>query len=176
MPDKPAWAPRINDIAYELSALPDLTISSARLQVLLGVSPRQAQAILKPVVTVHKGKRGLAAKEAVLKRLKEIAGASAEEEAERQKDFWGRKFGEMQNKWKEKPPLFVEIQTDVQFKSRLDNIEGVTVVPGEIRVTFSSGVQALERLAALVSAIQIEALEFVRMMDRPAGTATGGAR
>jgi hypothetical protein len=75
MPAKPSWIARIPEVIKELERLPRPFVDRATLEVLLAVGRRRAQQILAPCVTDRVGTSGLADRNLVIGRLRELAAA-----------------------------------------------------------------------------------------------------
>ncbi len=153
-----SWIPKINDLAFELSCLAETEplIGSSKLQALLGVGPRESQRILAPIVVKHNGKAGLARIEAVIERLKELAGADPQQEQDRQRRF-ARWLVTEEQKLKVMPRLLVDPGPEVVrnvLRRGFDGLpDGITLEPGKVTIQFSTSVESLEKLGALALAI-----------------------
>src|SRR4051812_13067554 len=75
MPAKPLWISNVPSAIQQLEALPRPFVDRATLELVLGVGRRRAQQILAPCVTDRVGSNGLANRDLVIHRLRELAPA-----------------------------------------------------------------------------------------------------
>src|SRR5271165_1443465 len=73
MPAKPAWYSKLETIVTELQSQPRPFVDRAAIEFLLGVGRRRAQQILAPCVTDRVGANGLADRNQVIARLRQLA-------------------------------------------------------------------------------------------------------
>jgi hypothetical protein len=159
MTAKDPWQSRINEIEDTLRLLPDRQYDSAAVQALLNVSPRAAQEILKPIVTVRDGRRGIVTAQALWTHLSIIAGGldTEQEQRRRQKLAWWLR--EQEIKIETTPRLLVEAHPRVTG-SRLDSIDGLELGPGRLSLTFQTAEEAAQKLLALAMAMGRDWPEF----------------
>jgi hypothetical protein len=166
VPAKPAWYGKIEDVIRELEALPRPFVDRATLEFLLGVGRRRAQQIMAPCITDRVGTNGLADRQALITRLRQLAGGD-DGFYERQRR---RKLGEMLARLRkerlERPQLLVEAPVEILTQEFEDLPEGVELEPGRITVTFDEPQQALEKLLALAMAISNDLPRFERITRR----------
>jgi len=153
MSDKPFWCGRLEQIAQELSGLPEPWVDRSILEQALGIGKRRAQQILAPCVTRQIGRNGLARREAILEHLRRLsAGEQQHYERRRQRRLAEYLEGLRQARLRQ-PRVLVEAPASV-LGQKLDGLPaGVTLAPGQITVRFQTVTEALEKLLALAMAI-----------------------
>jgi hypothetical protein len=153
MPARPAWISRINEICSELESLRRPFVDRATLEVLLQVGRRRAQQILAPCVSHQVGSSGLAARDAVIRHLREIAAGEQERFEIERRHKVADVIEKLRRERIESPQVLVEAPVRV-FSQQLRNLPaGVSITPGRITVEFTEPRQALEKLLALAMAI-----------------------
>jgi hypothetical protein len=152
MPDKPVWCGHLDEVVAELRALPYPWVDRATLEQLLGVRRRRAQQILQPCVRQQVGTNGVADREEVIAHLKRLASGESVYYERRRRQKFARSLSALQKAWVEQPKILVEAPVDIVNQELADLPPGVTLQPGEIRVQFSTAVEALEKLLALAMA------------------------
>lgn len=163
MPAKPGWISRINEICSELEALPRPFVDRATVEILLQVGRRRAQQILAPCVSQRIGSNGLADRDAVIRRLRDIAeGEDERYEIERRRKVAGLIEG-LRRERIERPQVLVEARVKVMAQQFRNLPPGVTIAPGRIIVEFSQPQQALEKLLSLAMAVGNDYAAFERM-------------
>jgi hypothetical protein len=164
MPARPIWISRINDICQELESLPRPFVDRSTLETLLQVGRRRAQQILAPCVSDHIGANGLADREAVIRRLKEIAAGEGELfEMERRRKVAGT-LEKLRRERIESPQMLVEAPVRVLSQQLRNLPEGVSIAPGRITVEFADAREALEKLLALAMALSNDYEQFEGMV------------
>jgi hypothetical protein len=174
MPAQPSWLSHFDSIRAAVRALPRPFVDRATVQALLGVGRRRAQQILAPCVTERVGANGLAAREAFLRRLDEIAaGEEARGEVERR-----RRVARTLTRWRaerlRQPPLPVEAPVAIVNQQWASLPAGVRLEPGRLTVEFEKPQEALEKLLALAMAISNDWAEFERRAERNEETGSEG--
>jgi hypothetical protein len=153
MPAQPAWISRINHICTELERLPRPFVDRATLEALLQVGRRRAQQILSPCVSDRVGSNGLADRQAVIRRLKDIAAGEVEAfEMARRRKVAGT-IEKLRLERIEHPRVLVEAPVRVVSQQIRSLPAGVAIAPGRITVEFAEPKEALEKLLALAMAI-----------------------
>jgi hypothetical protein len=164
VPAKPAWYSKINDIIQELQALPRPFVDRATVEFLLGVGRRRAQQIMAPCVTLRVGANGLAARDALVARLRLLAEGDDGYYERQRRHKLALILAGLQKDRLERPQLLVEAPSQV-FNQELENLpEGVRLEPGRITVTFQEPREALEKLLALAMAISNDFDRFERQV------------
>jgi hypothetical protein len=153
VPAQPRWISRIPDVLRELEGLPRPFVDRATLQVLLGVGRRRAQQILAPCVSDHVGTSGLAGRDAVLERLRELAAAPEASWEVRRRQKVASLLASLQRERRERPHVLVEAPARVVNQQLADLPPGVRLEPGRLTVEFAAPQEALEKLLALAMAI-----------------------
>jgi hypothetical protein len=121
---------------------------------------------MAPCVTNHVGTSGVADRDALIERLKQIAdGQEAFYEIERRRKV-ARLITDLRQQRIEQPQLLVEAPTAVMNQEFENLPEGVTLEPGRITVEFADPQQGLEKLLALAMAISNDFDLFERQVDR----------
>lgn len=151
MPESPSWAVRLPEIENELEKFP--LVFTRDLEDLLEIGRRRAQQIIAPCIIAHSR---AARPKAVIERLRALVGKiDPEQEAGRRKQFASKVKAMTKER---ESALMVAAPTSIvnqQFE-----VSGVEVSAGEIRVSFSSHLEALEKLLALAMAIKNQPEEF----------------
>jgi hypothetical protein len=141
-------------------------VDRATVEFLLRVGRRRAQQILAPCVTDHVGSNGLAEREALIARLRQL-GAGDDGYYERRRR---RKLGAILVQWQEdrlrRPRLLVEAPGAVLSQNLEDLPAGVSLTPGRITVDFAKPTEALEKLLALAMAISNDFAGFEGLTAR----------
>lgn len=158
MPESPSWAARLPEIENELRN--SKVIWSSDLESILKVSRRRAQQIISPCYTEG---RHAAEPDVVIERLRTLVGKiDPEHEAARRKKF----ASTVQTMAKEKESALM-VAAPTAIVNQQFEVEGVTVSEGEIRVSFSNPIDAMQKLLALAMAMKNQPDEFEHL-------ATGG--
>jgi hypothetical protein len=166
MPARPAWLSRINEICLELGSLPRPFVDRATLEGLLQVGRRRAQQILAPCVSDHVGASGVADRDAVIRRLRDIAAGEQERfEIERRQKV-ADLIQRLRQERIESPQILVEAPIRVLSQQLRNLPEGVSIAPGRITVEFAEPRQALEKLLALAMALSNDYEAFVARLPR----------
>ncbi len=164
MPDKPTWYGRLEEVVAGLEALSFPWVERSTLEQLLGVGRRRAQQILAPLVTRQIGRSGLVDRELLIAHLRRLAGGEAASyEAQRRQKLAGQ-FAAWRQDWTERPRLLVEASETVLRQNLAGLPPGIRIRSGEIRVTFETPTEALEKLLALAMAIGNDLDGFERMV------------
>jgi hypothetical protein len=167
VPAKPAWYRNLPYIIEEMRRLPRPYVDRATVEFLLGVSRRRAQQIMAPCITERVGASGLADRDALIRRLEQIAaGEEAFYEVQRRRKVAGL-IDALRRERVERPPLLVEAPTAVVNQDFDDLPPGVRLESGRITVEFEKPQQALEKLLALAMAISNDFDRFERVVARP---------
>ena len=161
MPYQPSWLNHLESIRAAVLALPRPFVDRATVQALLGIGRRRAQQILAPCVTERVGANGLAAREAFLRRLEQMAGEEARGEVERRQRV-ARKLAQQRF---EQPQLPVEAPVSIVNQDWASLLAGVRLAPGRITVEFEEPQEALEKLLALAMALSNDYEEFERRTE-----------
>jgi hypothetical protein len=163
MPDKPIWFGRLDQVVAELEALPHPWIDRAAVERLLGVGRRRAQQILQPCVTQQIGASGVADREKLIARLRNLAhGESAYYERQRRRQL-AESLEKLRQAWLEQPRVVVEAPESI-VKQEFDDLPpGVRLGPGSITVEFRNVQEGLEKLLALAMAIGNDFGRFERV-------------
>jgi hypothetical protein len=161
MPDKPTWSGQLDQIAQHLRDLPDPWVDRSVIQSLLGVGPRRAQQILAPCVVRQVGVNGLADREAVIAHLRRLVAGEQAHYEQRRRD---RLAGQLNALYEERrKSVLVAAPAAVVNQEFEDLPEGISVIPGQISLRFSSPTEALQKLLALAMAIRNDAMRFERL-------------
>jgi hypothetical protein len=153
MPAKPVWISRIKEICDELEALPRPFVDRATIETVLQVGRRRAQQILAPCVSQRIGSSGVADRNAVIQRLRDIAAGNEEQyEIERRRKV-AVVIERLRRERMERPQVLVEARVKVMTQQLRNLPPGVTIAPGRIIVEFTQAQQALEKLLALAMAV-----------------------
>ena len=154
MPAKPVWYDKLDAVIAELESQPRGFVDRATIEFLLGVGRRRAQQILAPCITDRVGASGLADRNALIVRLRQLA-AGDDVHYERQRRLKvARTLARLRQDRLERPQLLVEAPVQVERQEFRDLPAGVLIEPGRITVTFDRAQQALEKLLALAMAIR----------------------
>jgi hypothetical protein len=167
MPARPAWISRINEICTELERLPRPFVDRSTLEVLLQVGRRRAQQILAPCVSDKVGANGLADREAVIRRLHEIAEGQDEHFEIKRRRKVADVIESLRRERIESPQVLVEAPVRVLSQQLRNLPAGVSIEPGRITVEFTEPREALEKLLALAMAIGNDYEQF-EGITRPA--------
>lgn len=163
MPAKPAWYGRLDEIVQELETLPRPFVDRATIEFLLGVGRRRAQQILAPCITDRVGRNGLADRQALIARLRQLAaGDDAYYEHQRRRKL-GAILIALQKERQARPQLLVEAPAAVSRQDFENLPAGVHLMPGRIAVDFDKPREALEKLLALAMAISNDFSWFERV-------------
>lgn len=175
MPDKPIWFGRLDEVVAELEALPHPWIDRAGLERLLGVGRRRAQQILRPCVTHQIGSSGVADRDKLIARLKELAHGEAAYYEQRRRRQLAESIEKLRQAWLETPRVVVEAPEAISKQEFDDLPSGVHVGPGTITVEFGSVQEGLAKLLALAMAIGNDFARFERL-TQPGGPGQAAAR
>jgi len=169
MPDKPIWFGRLDQVIAELEALPQPWIDRAGLERLLGVGRRRAQQILQPCVTQQIGASGLADRDQLIARMKQLAHGEAAYYEQRRRRQLAQQLEKLRQAWLETPHVVVEAPQAISKQEFDDLPRGVHVGPGAITVEFGSVQEGLEKLLALAMAIGNDFARFERLTQAEEG-------
>jgi len=153
VPAKPAWYSNLTNIIETLRSSARPLVDRATVEFLLRVGRRRAQQIMAPCIVEHIGTNGLADRDRLIDRLRQLArGDDAYYEVQRR-----RKVAEVLDRLRreriEQPQLLVEAPAGV-VNQQLGNLPaGVRLEPGRVTVEFEEPREALEKLLALAMAI-----------------------
>lgn len=162
MPQKPVWYRKLPSIIEGLRHHPHPYVDRSTLEFLLGIGRRRAQQIMAPCISSRVGSSGLADRDALIRRLEQIAaGEDAFYEIERRRKV-ARLVGELRRDRLERPQLVVEAPVAIVNQEFETLPPGVRLEPGRITVEFQDPRQALERLLALAMAISNDFDRFER--------------
>ena len=166
MPAKPVWYAKIPDVLRALETLPRPFIDRATIEFLLGVGRRRAQQIMAPCITDHVGANGLADRNLLMARLRQLGNGEDGYYERRRRHRLGEILEHLHKQRLQHPPLLVEAPPDVAAQE-FDNLPtGVQLAPGRITVDFEHPRQALEKLLALAMAISNDFDRFERQVER----------
>ncbi len=163
MPAKPAWYSKIDEIIGALETSPRPFIDRGTVEFLLGVGRRRAQQIMAPCITDRVGASGLADRDALIARLRNIrAGDDGVYEARRR-----QRLATLVEEWRkerlEQPAVLVEAPLNV-VNQRIEGLPaGVRLERGRIVVEFDAPHEGLQKLLALAMAIRNDELLFERL-------------
>jgi len=153
VPAKPRWYSRIEYVISELRSLPRPFVDRATVEFLFGIGRRRAQQIMAPCITDRVGTNGLADRELLIARLRQLAdGDEGHYERERRKRV-AATLVRFQRERRERPQVLVEAPLAITAQQLKDLPDGVRLEPGHISVEFDDPHQALEKLLALAMAI-----------------------
>jgi len=167
MPAKPAWSARLDEIIAELERQPRPFVDRAAIEFLLGVGPRRAQQIIAPCVTDRVGVNGLADRNRIVARLRELAAGEEAWYERRRRQKLGAVIDRMRRAWVDRPPVLVEAPVSVVNQEFADLPPGIELAPGRITVRFDHPEQALQKLLALAMAIGNDRARFDRLTSLP---------
>jgi hypothetical protein len=162
MPAKPLWFSHLDSIIAELEALARPAVDRAALQRLLGVGARRAQQIMAPCSTETLGSSYLADRGRLIEHLRRLAAGDAAFYERRRRRRLAAILETERRRRLERPQVLVEAPASVVRSKLADLPDGVRLDPGRITVTFTTPVQALERLLALAMAIGNDREAFER--------------
>lgn len=155
MPESPSWAVRLPEIESYIANL--AFVLTCDIQEVLNISTRRAQQILAPCRTTG----GVCQPQAVIEHLRALVGKiDPEQEASRRKKF----ASTVQSMTKERESALM-VAAPTSIVNQQFEVPGVEVSAGEIRVSFKSHVEALERLLALAMAIKNQPEEFEHLAN-----------
>jgi hypothetical protein len=163
VPAKPAWYGKLDEIVRELEAFPRPFVDRAALESLLGVGRRRAQQILAPCVTDHVGSNGLADRQALTSRLRQLAAGDDGHYEQRRRQRLAGILVQLQKERLARPKLLVEAPVTVIGQDFENLPAGVHFAPGRITVDFEEPPEALEKLLALAMAISNDFACFERV-------------
>ncbi len=153
MPTKPVWYGKLSRIIEGLQSSPHPFVDRAEVEFLLGVGRRRAQQIMAPCITRRIGANGLADRDALIARLRRLAGGNEVAYEIRRRRKLAEVVERLRQERLERPQLLVEAPVQV-VDSGLGNLPpGVYLDRGKITVEFTEPQQALEKLLALAMAI-----------------------
>jgi hypothetical protein len=153
VPAKPAWYSNLAHIIEELRSSPRPFVDRATVEFLLGVGRRRAQQILAPCITDHVGTNGLADRDRLITRLRQLAEGNQGYYELRRRRQLAKAIVQLRKERIEQPQLLVEAPVQV-VNQEFENLPaGVRLEPGRITITFDQPRQALEKLLALAMAI-----------------------
>jgi hypothetical protein len=164
MPDKPVWCGRLDEVIQELRALPYPWVDRATLERLLGVRRRRVQQILQPCVRQQAGNQGVADREELIAHLQRLASRETVYYERQRRLRFARTMADLQQAWLE-PKALVEAPAGIVNQELADLPDGVTLSPGEIRVRFTTPVEALEKLLAIAMAAGNDLDGFERLVS-----------
>ena len=165
MPAKPAWYSKIDAVVAHLEGQPRPFVDRATIEFLLGVGRRRAQQILAPCITDRVGASGLADRERVVERLRQLAQGDDGYYERRRRRKVAEALDSLRRERLEKPRLLVEAPLRVIDQRFQDLPPGVHLAIGRITVEFDEPRQALEKLLALAMAIGNDFARFERMVS-----------
>jgi hypothetical protein len=153
VPAKPAWCSNVPNIIEKLRSSPRPLVDRATVEFLLGVGRRRAQQIMAPCIVEHIGTNGLADRDRLIDRLRQLAqGDDGYYEVQRR-----RKVAEVLDRLRreriEQPQLLAEAPAQVINQEFHNLPAGVRLEPGRVTVEFDEPREALEKLLALAMAI-----------------------
>ena len=162
MPAKPIWYGRLDDIIAQLNELPWPWIDRATLQSLLKVGRRRAQQILQPCVSQQIGASGVATREVLIAHLQHLAAGDYAQYERKRRQRLAAALAQ--------PSVLVAAPITVLNQQFVNLPEGVVMSAGSISITFTSPVEALQRLLALAMAIGNDFAEFEHIvgLNQPA--------
>jgi len=167
VPAKPVWYGNLPQIIRELEELPRPFVDRATVEFLLGVGRRRAQQIMLPCITDRVGASGLADRDLLVTRLRQLAEGEDGYYERRRRRKVAEVLADLHRRHVERPPLLVEAPPEV-LAQEFDNLpSGVKLTPGRITVDFEEPREALEKLLALAMAISNDFQGFERQV-RPA--------
>jgi hypothetical protein len=173
MPDKPTWCGHLPEALAELRALPYPWVDRPTLERVLGVGRRRAQQLLQPCVRQQAGGAAVADREELIRHLEGLAsGESKHYERSRRRKF-AAELAKLNQAWIEQPKAFVEAPLSIASQRLADLPAGVKLGPGEITLTFSTAVEAMEKLLAIAMAAGNDLDGFESMISKSRFPSTG---
>jgi hypothetical protein len=121
---------------------------------------------MAPCITHHVGANGLADREALMKRLRQLAGGDDGYYERQRRHKLAEILSRLRQDRLERPPLLVEAPVAVLTQEFENLPEGVRLEPGRITVSFDEPQEALEKLLALAMAISNDLMRFERITRR----------
>ena len=170
MPAKPAWYSKLDAVIGALEAQPRPFVDRATIEFLLGVGRRRAQQILSPCITDRVGSNGLAARDEVIARLRQLAQGDDGYYERRRRRQVADVIDNLRRERLERPQVLVEAPVRVIEQTFRDLPPGVHLMPGRITVEFDEPRQALEKLLALAMAIGNDFARFESLAGHPTPT------
>jgi hypothetical protein len=164
MPAKPAWYSKIDEVVAHLQTQSRPFVDRATIEFLLGVGRRRAQQILAPCITERVGANGLADRNQVIERLRQLAQGDNGYYERRRRRRVADVLDSLRRERMEKPQLLVEAPLRVIDQKFQDLPPGVHLEIGRITVEFDQPRQALEKLLALAMAIGNDFRRFEQMV------------
>jgi hypothetical protein len=162
VPAKPAWYSKVNNIIGELRCSPRTFVDRATVEFLLGVGRRRAQQIMAPCIIDRVGTNGLADRDLLITRLRQLAdGDEGHYEIKRRRKV-AAVLDQLRRERIEQPQLLVEAPIQVVNQEFEDLPPGIRLEAGQITVEFREPQQALEKLLALAMAISNDFERFER--------------
>jgi hypothetical protein len=165
MPDKPLWCGHLDEIIAELRALPFPWVDRATLERVLRVRRRRAQQILQPCVRHQVGANGVADREELIAHLQRLVSGESIYYERRRRQRFADTIATLQKAWTEQAKMLVEAPANIVNQELADLPAGVTLGPGEIRLQFSTAVEALEKLLAIAMAAGNDLDGFERLVS-----------
>jgi len=163
MPAKPIWYTSLAETVAALQSADVAMVDSRMLASLLRIGLRRAQQILAPVVTERLGLNGLAPKEAVLERLRQMAAGEDALYEQRRRARLAGKLEKFCRDRRTQPVLLVEAPTSITGQT-IDGLPpAIRIQPGKLEVEFISVSEALEHLLSLAMAIGNDPDRFERL-------------
>ena len=166
MPAKPAWYGDLNYILEQLHALPRPFLDRATVEFLLGVGRRRAQQIMAPCIIEHIGTNGLADRDLLITRLRELAEGNQGYYEIRRRRKVAEVLRQLRREHVEQRQLLVEAPVQVVNQEFQDLPPGIRLEPGRVTVEFSQPQEALEKFLALAMAISNDFERFERSIRR----------
>ena len=130
MPDKPTWAGHLDEAARAFAALPDPWIDRSILESVLRIGPRRAQQILAPCVSRQIGSAGVAHRDAVLERLRQLASGDVRHYERRRQLRLAEYLEEERRAWLARPKVLVEAPVAVMEPAIGGSARGDLDCPG----------------------------------------------
>ena len=168
MPSKPSWILRLPDIRSQLSALQSPVLDRAAIELAFGLRRRQAIALMHRFHGFLAGKTFLVDRASLLRQLDELqSGPGFRQERARRV----RVAEDLDRARKALPGKAIRIQAPADVLERhLDELPGVSLRPGELRVEFHGTEDLLRQLLELAMAIQNDYRKFEQICERNPGS------
>jgi hypothetical protein len=162
MPAKPGWYGDLHFIIGQLRDLPRAFVDRATVEFLLRVGRRRAQQIIAPCITEHVGTNGLADRDLLITRLRELAdGNQGHYEIQRRRKV-AVVLHQLRRERIQQRQLLVEAPSKIVNQDFQDLPPGIRLEPGRVTVEFNEPREALEKFLALAMAISNDFAGFER--------------
>ncbi len=164
MPPIPQWFQRLPEIVEELSALEAPVVDRATLEQVFGLSRRATINLMHRFGGYQAGKTFLVDRQPLIERLRSIVKGEDYDYEQKRKERLVEILAKLRRQ-RAGAQVSIPVEPDVFSRKLADLPEGVSLEPGELRITFTGAEDLLQKLFELGQAISNDFEQFRKVVE-----------